>query len=137
MLRFAAFVKFLRVTFLWVLFLPFATTTIGAASNQLVIIANHDKFPVLLNEDARVAMNPDANGLIDKEHCVMTDKTHLNALADIFDFKDGWYSIGDLLLMLGDWLAGFCFYVWIALVVNSIWKKATNDRQTTCGSCAG
>lgn len=116
-------VTVLRVTMLWVLLLPYAVIGVGAASNQLVIIANHDKFPVLMNEAARAHFNPDANGLIDKEHCVMTDETHLNALADIFDFHDGWYSIGDELITLGEWLQGFCIYVWIVLVVNSLVRR--------------
>lgn len=112
--------KLLRGTMLWVVLLPYAATGIGAASNQLVLIANHDKFPVLLNERARARFEPDANGLIDNRgHCVMTKATHLNALADIFDL-DGWYSIGDFLLMIGDWLRGFCIFVWMALVINKL-----------------
>jgi Family of unknown function (DUF5317) len=112
---------------LWVLLLPYALTGVGAASNQLVLIANHDKFPVMMNEAARAHFEPDANGLIDKEHCVMTDKTHFNALADIFDLHDGWYSIGDFMLMLADWLSGFCVYVWIALVVKSLYQRRRYD----------
>lgn len=110
---------------LWVLLLPYLVFGVGAASNQLVLIANHDKFPVMLNEAGRVRFKPDANGLIDQRHCVMTHETHLNALADIFDFQVGWYSIGDFLLMLSDWLSGFCIYVWMALVVKSLLQKAT------------
>ena len=112
--------RIFRVSMLWVLLLPYACTFVGAASNQLVLIANHDKFPVMVNEAKRVKYEPDANGLIDSEHCVMTNETHLNALADVFDLKDGIYSIGDFLLMLGDWLSQFCLYVWIALVVKSM-----------------
>ena len=112
---------------LWVLLLPYALTGLGAASNQLVLIANHDKFPVMLNEAARAHFQPDANGLIDKEHCVLTNETHLNFLADIFDFHTGWLSIGDLLLMLGDWLSGFCVYVWIVLVVKSLYQRRPYD----------
>lgn len=111
---------FLRVTMLWWVIAPYLLTGIGAASNQAVLIANHDKFPVLLNEKARAHFEPDENGLIDKEHCVMTPQTHLNALADVFDLHDGWYSIGDFLLMLGDWLGTFCFFVWVALVLQKL-----------------
>jgi hypothetical protein len=113
-------VRFLRVTLLWVLLLPPTATFLGAASNQLVLIANHDKFPVMLNETSRAGFEPDANGMIDREHCVMTSETHLNFLADIFDFKDGLYSIGDLLLMLGEWLGAFCPFVWVALVIERL-----------------
>lgn len=42
--------KFIRASFLWVLLLPYAFTYVGAASNQLVLIANNDKFPVMQNE---------------------------------------------------------------------------------------
>lgn len=112
---------------LWVLLLPYAFIGVGAASNQLVEIANHGKFPVLLNEAARVRLNPDVNGLLDKEHCVMTDETHLNALADIFHLDSGWVSVGDFLIDLGEWLDGFCFYVWIALATKSLYQRRRYD----------
>ena len=60
---------------------------------------------------------------LDPTHIVMTNQTHLNLLADIFDSKDGIYSIGDGLLALGDWLSAFCVYVWIVLVVRKIWRS--------------
>ena len=112
---------------LWVLLAPYAVSYMGFASNQLVLIANHDKFPVLLNEKARTSFNPDANGLIDERHCVMTKQTHLNALADIFDLHTAWYSVGDGLLFTGEWLESFCFFVWVALVIQKL-RMATNDR---------
>lgn len=117
---FKATKRFLSTTALWIVLLPYLFTGVGAASNQLVLIANHDKFPVMLNEKVRAGFEPDANGLIDKAHCVMTKDTHLNFLADIFDLHDGWYSIGDFLLMIGDWLMGWCIYVWMALVIKSL-----------------
>src|ERR1700675_4283495 len=43
---------FLRKTSLWILLLPAALGGIGAASNQLVLIANHDRFPVMINSAA-------------------------------------------------------------------------------------
>lgn len=45
--------KFIRQTALWVLLLPIATYGVGAASNQLVIIANDGKFPVQMNPMSR------------------------------------------------------------------------------------
>ena len=108
----------------------------GAACNQLVLIANHDKFPVMLNEAKRVKLTPDANGQIDEVHCVMTSTTHLNFLADIFDFHDSISSAGDGLLELGEWLNTFCIFVWAALVIQKL--RATNyERQTTSGSRNG
>lgn len=122
---FQAIKSFFRVTMLWIVLLPYVVWVIGAGSNQLVLIANHDKFPVMLNERARAHFEPDANGLIDNRgHCVMTKDTHLNFLADIFDMG-GWYSIGDFLLDLAEWLQGFCIFVWMALVVKSLYRKAT------------
>ncbi len=113
--------RFLRETYLWVLLLPFALQFVGAASNQAVLIANHDKFPVMVNDTVRDIMQPDANGLIDKEHCVMTAQTHLNFLADIFDFHTAWVSIGDLLLDLGAWLGTFCPFVWGFAVIRKLY----------------
>ena len=113
--------KFLRVTALWVLLLPYAAQFIGAASNQLVLIANHDTFPVMVNPIRIVSLGGDpTKPMIDTRHCQMTKETHLNLLADIFDFHQAIYSIGDGLLMLGEWLDSFCFYVWAALVITKL-----------------
>jgi hypothetical protein len=58
------------------------------------------------------------DGMIDDVHCVMTDQTHLNALADIFDFKDaGIYSIGDLMIMSGASSEQSCIFLWIVLAL--------------------
>lgn len=115
---------FLRTTMLWVLLLPYAAFVVGFASNQAVLIANHDNFPVMVNEMMRVHFEPDANGLMDKEgHCVMTKDTHLNALADIFHVGDSYVSIGDYFLDAYTWLNGFCIYVWVVLVVNSLVRR--------------
>jgi hypothetical protein len=113
-------VKFFRVTMLWILLLPVIATVIGAASNQAVLIANGDKFPVLMNPSIMAQQNVDSNGMLDNEHCVMTHSTHLNALADIFDTHDAWISVGDILIELGSWLAGFCPFIWLALVVQKL-----------------
>ena len=51
----------------------------------------------------------------------MTDQTHLNFLADVFDMHDGIYSIGDFVLMLGEWMYGFCPLVFAALVFKKCW----------------
>jgi Family of unknown function (DUF5317) len=115
--------RLLRVTMLWIILLPYAVMGLGEASNQLVLIANHDKFPVMEN-DYHTAKETVLYGVTDvRGHCLMTHDTRMNSLADIFDLGDGWYSIGDLLLMVGEWLNGFCIYVWIALVISRL--KAT------------
>jgi hypothetical protein len=110
--------RFLRVTMLWILLAPAAIGFIGAASNQAVLIANHDKFPVLMNNFRGFEVGPE--GMLDNIHCVMTNETRLNFLADIFDLKSNSYSVGDLLLILGEWMWTFCPFVWAALVARRL-----------------
>ena len=135
--------NFLRKTALWILLLPIVTFGVGAASNQVVLMANHDKFPVMINQKkidkrnaainaAIAAGEVDADdvqligidGMIDDTHCVMTPYTHLNALADVFDFKTAIYSVGDGLLYLGEWLSAFCMFIWGYVVVDKLRKTA-------------
>lgn len=132
--------SFLQITYLWILLLPIALGFLGASSNQLVLIANHDKFPVMLSDakieklnapqpsqespfapgGIQISKYSNADVMIDEVHCVMTSKTHLNFLADIFDFKDAIYSIGDLLLEAGSSLWTFCPFVWGAFVIRKL-----------------
>ena len=130
--------NFLRKTALWIVLVPWAIALGGAASNQLVLIVNHDSFPVAVNtyeenlmaakaalewkeraEDLGVTTSLPA-GMIDDTHCVMTSQTHLNFLADVFDFKDGIYSVGDGGIMLGTWLWTFAPVVWLFEVVRKL-----------------
>lgn len=114
-----------RASLLWMLLLPYLMIFTGAASNQAVLIANHDKFPVMVNpvKLGHMIDSPDdagqliATGQIDDLHCVMTKSTHLNALADVFDFKDANYSIGDGLIIGGSELQEPLFIMWLALIV--------------------
>jgi hypothetical protein len=109
---------------LWLLLLPTAVGFIGAASNQLVLFANDDKFPVMVNQKHLSTFTDegaDANGMIDAIHCVMTHQTHLNILADIIDFHSTIVSIGDLLM---DWSAEygvFAYVIWGVLVIRKLW----------------
>ena len=118
--------RFLRATALWILLLPYAVSFTGAASNQLVFNANGDTFPVRINPVKLIVFTgdtitlPDNTVLMDPTHCVMTSKTHLNWLADVFDFHNTIESIGDLLIDLGAWLGTFCPFVWVALVVDRL-----------------
>jgi Family of unknown function (DUF5317) len=109
----------LRVTMLWIPLLPVMLAVAGAASNQAVLIANHDKFPVMLNDAKLPAMTDkgSAPGMLDDTHCIMTPATHLNFMADVFDFGPGGInSIGDLLLEFGGWLLPFACLLWGAKV---------------------
>jgi hypothetical protein len=133
--------KFLKKTSLYILALPLLLTVLGAASNQIVLIANHDTFPVMLNEKKTEAataeqkfvaspiMKPqpamedvDGTVMLDDVHCVMTHKTHLNAMADVFDLGNI-YSIGDFGLILGDWLWVFAPFVFVFDVTRKLAKQ--------------
>jgi hypothetical protein len=130
----------LRKIILAVLLLPYGLILGGAASNQLVLIANHDKFPVMVNsfkakelsalQDAKIAeiqaiaddptdfraglaaavvevlKAKKAEGMMDDIHCIMTTKTRLNFLADVFNLKDATYSIGDFGIITGEDIQG-------------------------------
>jgi len=134
--------SFLRRTYLYLLAAPVLAIVLGAASNQAVLIANHDTFPVMVNQarlqslEAKQQMmreiiaaitgekpiEPPA-GMIDDVHCVMTSKTHLNALADIFDMRDAIYSIGDFSIMFGEWSLGFAPFVFVFAVARKLNEK--------------
>ncbi len=128
----------LRVTALWIILLPIVIGYAGILSNQAVLFANNDRFPVMYNDykiskrvvqlsevvngedqDAAQQANFDlialqAQGFLDTTHVVMTSKTHLNILADIFDFKsEGIESVGDVLIDFGAWLWIFAPYMWL------------------------
>ena len=137
--------KFIRNTALWILLSPLAISLVGAGSNQLVLYVNHDTFPVSINpvklqkftggEVRKTSVGPyaadggvtitlaDGTELMDETHCVMTKRTHLNWLADVFDFHDSIESIGDLLLGLGAWLWTFAPFVWAYAVINALMKR--------------
>ena len=138
------FRKLLRSSCLWILLTPYIVLGLGAASNQAVLIANHDKFPVMLNArklDKILSSSaeadlltilvikpkpflpaPDPDGMIGDVHCVMTKSTHLNALADVFDLGSI-YSIGDFGLYLGQWLMTWMPFVWGATLIGNCYRK--------------
>jgi len=60
--------------------------------------------------------------MIDDVDCVMTKHTHLNALADVFDFGSI-YSIGDFGLYLGEWLMVWTPFVWTYAVIDKLRKS--------------
>lgn len=117
--------SFLRKTMLWLVLLPNVAVFIGAASNQLVLFVNNDKFPVMVNQrrlrDSGGGM--DADGMIDEIHCVMTHQTHLNLLADIFDIHSTIESIGDLLMEWGINYAVFFYFAWAILISRKVYEQ--------------
>jgi hypothetical protein len=108
---------FLRVTFIWILLIPYALHITGAILNDLVMFANGGRFPVMYNP-ARQWNRADANGMLDKTHCIMTSKTHLNLLADVIDRNEqGISSIGDILIDAGETFSSSCTVIWFTIVV--------------------
>ena len=125
--------SFLRKTLLWLLFAPYAIWGLGFASNQAVLIANHDKFPVMVNPVKLALSIPPAfapitlsTGMIDDTHCIMTSSTHLNFLSDIFDNGPDSVSVGDLLLWAAEDLKGYCLLTWILLMMPRIVRRSEN-----------
>lgn len=122
--------KFRRLK-LWIVAIPLLLILLGIASNQAVIIANHDKFPVMFNglNGSGISVGqllPD-----DPIHCMMGPSTHLNFLADIFDFHDGLYSIGDGLLYTGLWLWKYAPAVWIFTLCSLVLKGKDEPVKPT------
>ena len=134
--------KFLRKTALWVVALPLLCFFLGAALNQAVLVANHDKFPVMWNdakvnlyrleatkaaedgnEQAEIALALLEHGYLDDTHCLMTKDTHLNFLADWIDMKSATYSPGDLVLELGESGLIYAPFIWATIVIGRLRKK--------------
>ena len=113
--------KSLRKTFLALILLPYALGFTGASLNQLVIVANNGKFPVLENsvwvakDVAEGTLTED--GMTDSVHCLMTKDTHLNLLADLFNLGNGIYSIGDLMMMAGESLQSNALMIGFVVVL--------------------
>ena len=119
--------QFVRQTYAWVLAVPLLCLVLGFASNQAVLWANGDRFPVVVNpaialrivsqKDRRAVAVVLATGMLDNVHCVMTPATRLNFLADWIDLKTAWVSPGDLLLWGYEWMWRYAPTVWLALVL--------------------
>lgn len=108
-------IKGLNRAYLWLLALPYALIFLGALSNQVVLITNHGKFPVLL-EDSKARKYDADNGMIDGTHCTMSGNTKLNLLADVFNFHTEIESIGDLSIDLGLFIQPYTFGGWLFFV---------------------
>lgn len=141
--------KFLRKTALWIVLIPGAVWAGGVASNQAVLIANHDRFPVMWNDykvnhytkrlektihsddkdaaqQAEFDLEALQNGYLDDVHCLMTSETHLNFLSDVFDAHgSGTYSIGDLMIAAGEWAFSFVSFVWVLEAIRRL--RRLND----------
>lgn len=104
---------------LWLLIVPLAFVFVGAASNQLVLIANHDTFPVLVNGHKAGEYGQGSDQFLDDTHVVMDDNSRLKPLADIIDLGNEIDSIGDLFIDLGLFLLWpYATIIWATLLVS-------------------
>lgn len=132
----------LNIPYWYLLAVPVLLFALGAASNQLCLVANHGTFPVQANkimiaekcidpEDAKdlpakyqgVPCQTDGKGgqYLDKRgHVIMSKDTHLNLLGDIFGLGDGIYSIGDFMIGLGQVGLSYTPIAWLALVLRRL-----------------
>ncbi len=70
-----------------------------------------------------VLQTAEKEGMIDSVHCIMTDKTHLNLLGDIFDFDVAIFSIGDGLLYAGLLSFEYCALLWLFLLCSKALRQ--------------
>jgi len=134
--------KWLRKTALWIIGVPIMTLYLGAGLNQVVLYANHDRFPVTINDarlfeyklelkeaaeegDDRAAIRLEElqHGYLDDEHVIATSETKLNWLADWIDLHGDIYSPGDVVLYLGDTGMTYSPFFWAAVVIGRLAKK--------------
>lgn len=132
--------KFLRRFPYWYLIaIPLLMFSMGVASNQLVLVANHGKFPVMINEvtqeemcTADVDIDPDSipsnacdkgGQFLDGTHSIMGPNSHLKILSDIFPLGGAVFSIGDAFIFLGEWLLSFTPAMWLALTIRKMFVK--------------
>jgi hypothetical protein len=137
----------MRKIYGWVIAIPLLLVFSGALSNQLVLVANWGKFPVMLNSAQLAKMQAEkakdepsfsisdtvvsvahlghvfsSDGMIDDVHCVMSHSNHLKILADWINLGDGIYSPGDLVLILGLKLWEFAPIAWVILALRKLWS---------------
>lgn len=130
-----------KFPYLWLIAVPVLSIFLGAASNQVVLVANHGKFPVMIN-DAFYAkfctIPPDADPeliamippiaclkggqMIDEVHSIMGPNSHLKLLSDIFPLGDAIYSVGDGLINFGSWMLTFSPIAWLFLTMRRLYN---------------
>ena len=104
----------MKIPYWKLLVLPFLSLGIGYALNAIVMAANHGQMPV---QDWVHCWNYPADG--DFLHSCMTPDTHLKFLADWFRIPGtGWYSMGDLFIMLSDKILDPCLVIWAVLMIK-------------------
>lgn len=129
-----------RFPYWYLLAIPALIFGLGVLSNQAVLIANHGKFPVMMNPSwmaikcAPIAPDDDdydlvpaiscrkGGEMIDRTHSVMGPNSHLKALSDIFPLGSI-YSIGDAGIYLGSWLWDFMPLMWVGLALRKLYRS--------------
>lgn len=108
---------------LYIVAIPVFCIVFGAGLNQIVMIANHDKFPVMVNRDKTKSEDiPEGlapGDMMDGEHVVMSDSDKLKFLADIFDLGNI-YSVGDGFIELGEYGLSFAPFVWVYAICRKV-----------------
>lgn len=138
----------IKIPYWQIIAIPFLLIAAGTSSNQAVLIANHGKFPVMVNpvqqkefqqkEQEDIQIGPfrvempkspavtDSEYLGDDVHTVMGNNSRLKILADIINTHDGVMSVGDVFIMAGTWLWGFAPIVWLTLVLKKVWELTSD-----------
>lgn len=62
-------------------------------------------------------------GMLDKVHCIMSDRTHLNLLGDVFPLHTGVFSIGDALINLAALTEYYVYFLWAILMVGKAARR--------------
>lgn len=112
--------------YLYLIIVPVLLVILGFCSNQAVLISNHGKFPVMLNEAEWAQIYNDTGDpktsqyVKDTKHSIMGKNSHLSALADIFDVGFGWASLGDGLYVVGWWLLPYALVAWFTLIFRKL-----------------
>jgi hypothetical protein len=114
-----------RIPYWQLIAIPVLSMFLGAASNQVVFIANGGAMPVQLNaaniqrfSENSVVVN--GRTYLDPRHSVLRDEDHLKVLADIFNFGNSVASVGDLLLDFGSWSWQYGPIMWFALAFRKL-----------------
>lgn len=104
---------------LYLLIGPTALFLVGAGMNQAVVVANGGRMPVQINDRAAKYFGfESSDDMADKIHVRMSGKTRLNWLADYVNLQTVILSPGDLLIIFGQWIAGYATAIWGALLLN-------------------
>lgn len=114
--------SFFARTRLYLLLIPLALSGLGFSLNEVVIVANGGKFPVMVNASEDKYIEPNGFFKDDDTHCRMTAGTHMNWLADyIRPGPDApIMSVGDLFIEFGSFLSDYSLVAWAtAMIIDS------------------